>query len=175
MAERWTEINGYEGNYLISDQGNVFSRISDRMLNPTIAKVGYPMVFLTVGGKCKAHYVHRLVAMHFIPQMAGKEQVNHINGDKQDCRVENLEWVTHKENAIHAARTGLLDSVNAGKTKAVRAICMDTNAVQVFSSLAEAARTLGLRAGDISNVVCGRQKYTKGYKFELMRGDEYGN
>ena len=58
-------------------------------------------------GQAIPQYIHRLVAQHFIPKVEGKTEVNHIDGDKSNNRVENLEWVTSSENKIHAIEKGL--------------------------------------------------------------------
>jgi hypothetical protein len=106
-----TTIKGFE-NYSVDDQGNVFSfpkktRKGIRILKYNIAKTGYGLVDLCRDGKVKKFLVHRLIAETLLPNPNNKEQVNHINGNKLDNRLENLEWNTRSENQKHAIKIGL--------------------------------------------------------------------
>lgn len=119
--ENWKDIPGYEGYYQVSDLGNVRSlnrqvlrcskkiNIAGRPLNLTFDKDGYLYCRLCKDSKPRAYKVHRLVAQAFIPNAQNKPQVNHLDGDKTNNHVENLEWCTISENQIHAFRTGLND------------------------------------------------------------------
>ena len=106
------DIKGYEGLYFVNDSGEIFSypkktRKGIRKLLVNIHKQGYSLIDLCKNGKIKKHLVHRLVAETFLDNFENKEQVNHINGIKNDNRVENLEWVTHSENQKHSILCGL--------------------------------------------------------------------
>lgn len=97
----------YFEQYAISESGNVFSLSSGKELTPIENPNGYLKVGLTNNSGQKQLSIHRLVAQHFIPNPYGFPQVNHINGDKKDNRVQNLEWVSAAENTNHALKTGL--------------------------------------------------------------------
>lgn len=101
MNEQWHDIKGYEGIYIISDSGRIAT-----IRNPSKSSEGYPHIHLTKNGKAKLISVHRLIALHFIPNPLKKRCVNHKNGVKDDNRIENLEWCTHAENMQHAFGIG---------------------------------------------------------------------
>lgn len=120
MPEVWKPVVGFEGFYEVSSRGNV--RSCDRqvkcsrgeklrlwkgkVLKQTIAATrGYPQVSLSVKGLIRKVYVHRLVAEAFYSVY--DETVNHIDGDKTNNNVSNLEWVSYSENNKHAFRIGL--------------------------------------------------------------------
>lgn len=113
--EVWKEIKGYEGLYLISTQGRVKSL---QRKHPVILKqcysAGYAGVSLCRDTKIRV-LTHRLVAEAFISNTHLKPCVNHINGIKDDNRVENLEWCTYKENTAHGQNTGLIRKRPAAK------------------------------------------------------------
>jgi len=94
----------YSNNYYIFSNGKIYSKKSHMFLNPHEHITGY----YTVNINNKNHMVHRLVAQHFIPNPDNKRLVNHKDGNKLNNNVENLEWVTHKENTQHASDTGLI-------------------------------------------------------------------
>lgn len=102
-------IEGQETHYEVSHRGSVYNTESEKMLHQTNNSNGYLKVSLRLpDGTERSFLVHRLVALAFIPNdVPERNQVNHINGDKEDNRVSNLEWVTDQENKIHGVRTGL--------------------------------------------------------------------
>jgi hypothetical protein len=108
MEEIWKDIIGYEGYYQVSNLGRVKRlkgspmTLEDRVLVNKTKKTGYKFVCLSVCGGFKYKHVHRLVAQAFIPNPNNKLFVNHIDCDKSNNHVENLEWVTAKENSKHA-------------------------------------------------------------------------
>ncbi|WP_438467840.1 NUMOD4 domain-containing protein [Streptococcus pluranimalium] len=97
----WKPIKGYEGFYEVSNKGEVRNSNTLKILKPRINNSGYCRVGLRKDFKTKEFLVHRLVAMAFIKPIDGKELVNHIDENKINNVVENLEWVTHLENIHH--------------------------------------------------------------------------
>ena len=118
--EVWKPIAGYEGKYEVSNNGDVKSNVGKgRILKPGLDKCGYCIVSLYKNAKGKTCKVHRLVAQAFIPNPENKPQVDHINRDKTDNRLENLRWVSQSENQLN---TGIMKNnttgyKNIGKTK----------------------------------------------------------
>lgn len=110
--ELWKNIPGYE-RYAVSNLGRVKNNISGKLLNMRKAKNGYMRVNLRKGNvkyeKPTVTHVHRLVAEMFLTPITGKNCVNHIDGDKENNCVDNLEWVTSKENTMHAIKVGLMN------------------------------------------------------------------
>ena len=101
MIEQWKDVKGYEGLYQVSSIGRVKSLRIDRMLKPNNHHE-YNRVSLVKDGKKRNCLVHRLVAMAFIPNPSNKKQINHINKNRSDNRVDNIEWVTQRENTNHS-------------------------------------------------------------------------
>lgn len=87
-------------NYSVSTDGKIYSHLSNKFLKPATSN-GYLIVSLTKNGKAKMHSVHRILAETFIPNPQLKAQVNHIDGNKLNNSLDNLEWATQKENFRH--------------------------------------------------------------------------
>lgn len=109
-GEIWAPVVGYENHYVVSNKGRVKGigkKSKYRILVPMIHQQGYERVRLSVSGKHRFFLIHRLVAEAFIFNPDQKATVNHIDGNKRNNCVENLEWATQSENNLHAHRTGL--------------------------------------------------------------------
>ena len=123
---------------------------------------GYQQVGAGYNGR--PQYVHRMVAETWIPNPHHHRDVNHINGDKNDNRVENLEWVTHSENIRHAYRTGLHKPSGGRKPTPIRIV--ETG--EIFESVSECARRIGGSQGAISQCLAGIRSTHCGYHFERV-------
>ena len=163
------DVPGYEGLYVATSDGRVIGCKSGKELK-CHRNNGYEYVKLYRDAVGKTIRVHRIIAQTFIPNPDNKPQVNHINSNRHDNRVDNLEWVTQSENLIHAYRYGNLDpSVSWGPMqKEVAALDDNGKAVMRFESLSEAARQLGLNVSNICNACHGRIKKTGGYQWRLV-------
>lgn len=106
MEEVWKEINGYD-NYLVSNFGNIKSIKRNLILKQYTLKNGYQSITLCQLGEKRTLSIHRLVCQSFLLNPENKEQVNHIDGNKLNNNITNLEWCTHSENQLHSIKSGL--------------------------------------------------------------------
>lgn len=199
MDEIWRDISNFEGRYQVSNSGKVKSlerkvngklnskvTVKERYMKLQKNHKGYLAVILHKNRKAYHKMVHRLVADAFIPNPDKKLQVNHINCNKKDNRVENLEWCTQEENMNHAKAHGLIKSdsilqkecrmrniknAQEAEKRIVAKIDPETNLLlNVYESITDAARKLNLRSGDskIVTVCKGKRKTTGGYKWRYI-------
>lgn len=187
--EIWKDIVGYEGIYQVSNYGNVKSldridcrghKIGGRIISHSKDGGGYHNVKLAKNGNVKTCHVHRLVAEAFIDNPDDKPTVNHINENKDDNTVNNLEWMTYKENAHHGTRMercygnrdykaigeNISDSLKKkGRTKPIIQYDKDMNVIAEFDSAVDAAKKYNILASGIGNALKGhkRCKTYKGY------------
>ena len=170
--EIWKDIEGYQGIYQVSSLGKVKSlnfnhAKKEKILKPFSNKDGYLRVNLCKEGKSKQYLVHRLVAKVFIPNPENKPEVNHKDEDKTNNKVENLEWMTCKENSNHGTRNErMAKSLQNHKqtSKPIYGINIKTNERIEFPSTAEAERN-GFNHSHIVDCLKGRLKTHKGYKW----------
>ena len=170
--EQWREINGYP-NYLISNNGKVFSKKRNKVLSPKVDKYGYFVVGLCRNNKVKHFTIHRLVALAFIPAIDGCNVVNHKDCNKQNNNVDNLEWTTVSGNTKHcfhtnkAFRNQVLNNAKKGaKTKSKEvAVYLDGVCVGRYESIAETANSLNVNKKTIYNTLHNVYKNRKGYIF----------
>lgn len=157
------DVIGYEGLYTVNVLGEIYSVKSKKKLSPCVNRFGYMNVCLYKNGKQKTEKVHRIVASAFIPNPLNKTQVNHIDGNKKNNCVWNLEWNYCSKNARHAFAVGLRNGVG------VRIV--ETG--QEFSSISECARSINGSDANIGKCITGERDTHKGFHFERI--ENYGN
>lgn len=170
VNEIWKPVKDYEGLYEVSNYGRVKSIYKNgkvRILKSYKTIHGYDMVDLYKNKIRKHKTIHRLVSIAFIPNPEDKEEVNHINGIKDDNAISNLEWVTPSENSLHVYKAlgrkppipmkGRLGKYNP-KSKPVLQYNLDGSFVKRYDGICEAARLTGLSCGHISSCATGRKK-----------------
>ena len=165
MLEKWKiieEANGYE----ISNLGNVRNRITQKILKGRFSKSGYLQVSVKLNEtqKFSNRYIHRLVAIHWIENPENKKEVNHIDGNKENNTVENLEWVTPSENQKHRHLLG------NGKTsqRKVGKFSKEGILLKEYNSIVEAAAAEGSPRVSIDNVLQGRRYTLKGFVWKYL-------
>lgn len=137
--ELWLPAPNFEQYYAISNHGRCYSFLRNRLINSAHNISGY----LTLDLKRNTIKVHRLVALAFVPNPDNKPFVNHIDGNKLNPRMDNLEWVTHSENMQHASKTGLLSNTRIkikltyDDIRAIRARCVNGCRINGQSALAK--------------------------------------
>ena len=110
MEEIWKDVKGYEGLYQVSSLGKIKSLYNKQNMKPYIHN-GYSRITLHKNGQCKMNMVHRLVAQAFIDNPLNKPCVNHIDFNRSNNNVENLEWCTYSENQNHSFKNNRRNNV----------------------------------------------------------------
>lgn len=145
-------------SYIVYSDGKVFSTASNRFLNPYISDNGYERIRICYDGKFESWTVHRLVAMMFLDNAEGKNEVNHKNGIKTDNRVENLEWCTTSENQKHSWKMGLIKSAHAK-------VVLDTQTGVFYESASELSRLLNISTSYFIQKLNGLRKNNTQYQY----------
>lgn len=189
MQEIWKDIKNFEGLYQVSNLGNVKSMNynhtkKEKVLIPQKQNNGYLTVQL--GEKIKS--IHRIVAETFIPNLYNKPQVNHIDGNKHNNNVNNLEWCTPSENMIHAIKNNMIRMNTEAKIKAIKlniAKATEKNKIKIlqyskngeyirkYNSIIEASKLTNSNATHISLCAKGKQKSCNGYIWKYLIEKSY--
>ena len=168
--EIWKKIfiDEQETNYSVSDLGRVKNDNTNKELSQRVQQ-GYKHVTLSLGkGKQKGCRVHRLVGIAFIPNPDNKSFINHIDCDRSNNNVENLEWVTPSENSQKAVKEGKY--LNSTHLRPVVQYSLGGKKIRTFESSAEAARQLNLQQSKI--VLCCQRKRRRTGEYQWRYADE---
>ena len=166
MEEIWKDVCGFEGKYQVSNLGNVkslnYGRTGkEKLLSPSKDKDGYLYVNLYKNREHKIYKVHRLVLMAFNPCENSHElQVNHIDENKENNNLSNLEWVTHQSNCNHGTRIARISEKNTNGKCSIPIVQIDlaTNkVVNVWKSSHDAQRLGGYNPSNI--IQCCKNKF----------------
>ena len=177
--EIWRDIKNYEGLYQVSNKGRVKSleriiirkngrkfSVKGRILNPSLDHYGYLQVALSnESGKKKTFKVHRLVCEAFHENPVNKPCVNHIDENKANNTVSNLEWCTIAENNNHGTHNTRMAKT---KSKPVGQYTREGMLIKVWQSTIEVQRQLGFRNSHISAVARGEEKTAYGYVWKYV-------
>jgi hypothetical protein len=150
--ETWADVPGFEGRYQVNKLGSVRSLLTTKLLKPNLMNHGYTCVHLYNGGKKtrKVWTIHQLVATVFLPNPTNLREVNHKNFIRQDNHIDNLEWISRRDNVLHAIAAGR----RVKPEIRIKGIHLGTGAILTFDSQVAAEDYLcGGRTGGISHAM----------------------
>lgn len=154
--EIWKDIEGYEDLYEVSDEGRVRNKKTGRILKAGKDTGGYLYINLCKDGEPKPKSIHRLVAQSFIPNPLNLSEVNHIDEDKTNNNVDNLEWISHQDN------------IDYSKSKAVNQYFPNGKLFATYKSINEASRQTGINQGSICLCCKGKLKTSGGFIWKYV-------
>ena len=163
---KWKQIEGYD-KYSVSDTGLIMNTKKGKLLKPKNTYDGYYEVRLYSKTHDKHIRVHRLVALAFIPNPDGLETVDHINGDKKDNRVENLRWLSSRDNLKHFWEEQATEKQKEKMAHRKPIKCLENGVV--YKSIAQAAEQLGLNRASLVGALSKKRNSLLGYHFELVK------
>lgn len=160
--EEWKEIDGFDGDYWISNYGRLKSCKYNKniILSLKPNKHGYVEKQLFKDNQYYSKRIHRLVAIAFMPNPNNLPEVNHKDGNKQNNRVDNLEWCTPLENVHHR-----YEVLNKYKSSDKKVICIETNII--YDSITKASKSTNIHSSSISNVCHGKRKTAGGFHWRF--------
>lgn len=166
MKEIWKELDDLP-SYEISNMGRLRNKNTLRILKTRISKLGYEHITITYGGEKYFRAIHRLVAKAFLINPDNKPEVNHIDENKLNNSVSNLEWMTKSENINHGTRNErVAKAISKAMSIPIIATNLKTGECREFYGTRECARQLGLNHALITNVLKGKRRQTGGYTFK---------
>ena len=159
------DIKGYEGLYAVTSCGKIYSYKRKAFLRPGKNSRGYLCVNLSKNGKSKTYYLHRLVVETYIPNPENKLEINHKDENKTNNCVNNLEWISHKDNCNFGTR-----NERSGKARRKKVVCIETQ--EIFNSLTEAGKAINRSESNISQCLKGIINTCAGYHWAYYNEDK---
>lgn len=169
MNETYKDIQGYEGKYQISNLGNVYSLITNKILKPRLTLDGYYQVDLCKDGVKRHLYIHRLVAQSFLDNPKNYKIVNHKDENFKNNVYYNLEWCTAKYNCNYGTR---LQRIATKNNKPILQFDLNGNFIKEYESITQASKELNNSLNNISQCCLGRSRTSKGYVFKFKNDKE---
>jgi len=161
MEETWKDIKDFEGLYKVSNLGRIKNN-SNKFKKLRLFKNGYLYVGLWNKGISKTLLVHRLVALHFIHNPESKKQVNHIDGNKENNAICNLEWCTRQENKVHAVKNGLFRT--GGKHYMSKKVLDESSGI-IYDSAKIASKELNINYSTLKSYLNGTLHNKTNFKY----------
>jgi hypothetical protein len=171
--EVWKDIPNYENHYKASTYGRIKSLIGwngkryikrEKILKPTVQQLSKRYfrlkINLSINKKIKQYTVHKLIAMTFIPNDNKNLEIDHIDSNPLNNHVDNLRWITHKENISRSVNNRLYGNI---KRKVIR------GDGEIFESLSQAGKAIGVTKSTIHAICNGRRKRAKGFNFKYYK------
>lgn len=159
--EKWVKIDNFD--YYISNYGNVKNK-DGKLRKLKMDRYGYLTIGLWKNGKAKYFTVHRLVAIHFIENPENKPQVNHIDGNKLNNNINNLEWNTAGENTYHAYKNNLIKHYN----RKINQYDLDGNFIKTWDSAKDVEIKTNIHNSAICNCCKNKRKTAGGYIWKYV-------
>ena len=178
MKEIWKDIKEYEGLYQISNLGNIKSvnkkdslgrKVNGKMMKPIKRKDGYLDITLHKNGEAKHFLIHKIVAKTFIKNKNNYKEINHIDENKRNNNIDNLEWCDRSYNinygkANKSRRKKLLNK----RGKKIAQLDNNKQIIKIFPSLMQTVRELKLNKSHLSQCCNGKRKTTGGYYWQYI-------
>ena len=163
--EIWKDIKGYESIYQVSNLGSVKRVSTGRILKGGTDSMGYRVVSLRKNPTQKTKTVHRLVAEAFLPNPDNLPCINHKDENKQNNRVDNLEWCTYSYNNTYGTH---LKRRSEKRCKKVRQYDLNGNFIKEYVGLVNAQKETGINRNNITSVSNGKRNHAGGYKWKVL-------
>ena len=173
--EIWKDVVGYEGLYQVSNLGRIkslkrkcksihgYRTVSEKIYSQSVDRYGYLIVSLHKNGKKKTYTVHRLVAKAFIDNPLMLPQINHIDENKKNNKVDNLEWCTDEYNNAYGTR---VERLIRTQSRTVLQFDMNGNFIKEWVGAGEISRVLHISQSAITRCCNGQRNYAYGYKWK---------
>ena len=163
--EKWKYINEYDNKYAVSNYGRVksFQGVNERILKQNKTHDGYAIVVMCIKNVAKSYRVNRLVAKYFIENPYNYPQVDHIDENKLNNHVDNLQWISCRDNTTKT------------QGKKVNQLSLDGELIKTYISISEAARSIGANKANIQKACVNERFVVYNYKWQYAAKNQCTN